>query len=304
MRITLGTLLFDRAIHRAQGKPDYPILFDDDETANTGNGTPHRAPAARYLRTDWMVTFSFVCGKQTPAKIRDVHVSPMQAFAQLSTTFHGLDQTAITRLAMDLLSVVEKEELLRGYSAICVAGACIRAAEQAFQKPLLRPDLLKAVGVEVRAIDGAYADLKDQVFRKLWAVRMVMTAKGDPNHFPGKPLISSKEIVKTQRVSQLTIIRARMMARGGSCLRSVVNADELPDPVPAFSMRKRRSSRYYAGQQEDMIFDFEDDGERGRRRKMTSTRSRLRSAGKEEGKVRRSRFKMSGLGVALKIAMK
>lgn len=258
LRIVLGQLQFVRVADVLAGKPTYPIYMEDDAQPILGAGTPSKPVESRVMRPSWMVEAHYLHGKQTAAKKRIVHVSPFQAFAQLSQVFEHIDQTAAPNLALNLISRVEEEGLLGGHSSVCVAGACILAAEMALETTLLTVLGLEQLGIAPKAVCSAYLVLKGAMFQNDAVMQMVRAANGDPNRFPGRQLISSQ---KPGRVSVLRLMRAEMIARMGSCLQMVTNADDLPEQAADFGSPLERFDRYYAHQQCNMGFGIEEDSD-------------------------------------------
>ena len=254
VRIGLGYLLYRRAEDRSKGIADKPIFLDTSGPSAIGAGTPSVPSERRSLRHFWMIRASFEEGVKTVAKSRNVHTTPMQAYAYLSRAFEGFDQVRVTLLALNLIRIVEAKDLLRGYSSVCIAGACVVAAQKALDTTLLDEDGVVSVGIAPPAVISAYLKLQMQMYKKLKVIKAIMAASGDPAKFPGKPLRRGKMPSK----SMLTVLREKVVARGGSRLRQVENASEIPDPVVN---RGRPMQRYYAGLEDQMMFDLEGDSD-------------------------------------------
>lgn len=245
IRIILGQNLYGNAVLEAKGERTKQIFLEDDKT-KTGAGTPSTPTETDRIRTDSFVEVGYFRGKQTAVKQRLVPVSPAQALEQLSPAFDRRRKNVVTKLAMKLIVIVHECELLRGFSAICVAGACILAAESALAKTIMYCDGLVAVGVNPKAICVAFKKLKTELTKNLQVRAIVVRAKGNPCRFPGKLKIPSNKTVVAESVSGM--LRTEMIARGRSHLRTVTNADEIASPAP-----RPKIHRFYAALQEDDI---------------------------------------------------
>lgn len=265
IRIGLGKAQMIRAKDMVEGKPRYPILFDIEESVKLGGGTPPVAPKPQYLRADWLVEAAFIHGTQTSAKARNVSVSSTEACKQISQTFEVPYKAAVVDLATTFIDMVDKKNALPGFSAVCVAGACIFAAEKALGKLLLSKTMLTSLGIESKAVCCAFLQLQAKMCKSLRAVWTVIDAHGDPRRFPGAPEACGKETAHAQPKSRLTVIQDQMAHLGSSRLRTAVSVDDFPDPEQEQEPKKecglQRVERDYAAPQDEMtMFEFDFEG--------------------------------------------
>lgn len=267
LRKELANNLAINAFHRSEGRQPIPFVLNPECPSSSGVGTPANIPGPFDFKPSFFVDAAFFHSVSTTTKLRNVNVSPTQAMKQLEPAFQGRHQKAVVKLAMDLLKVVEKAGLLRGWSPICQASACILGAETALQKNLLCSDALKdMIDLPAKAMTTALRKLREEMacpgMRPL-ASEVVMKRKGDLCRFPGNPFVpSGDENVDGEPRTVPEIKLWQMKARGGSPLHQVVCSDDLLPPQPAGrACDVRQRGRYYADQQDDelMGFGFEAD---------------------------------------------
>lgn len=136
-----------------------------------------------------MVVASYKYGRRhTAYKNRPVHdIFVLQALANIVAEFDPeAREVGITRLATRLIGMVEAKGLLKGYSAVVSAGACLLAADLAFRRGMLSELGLEALGVYGKAVISAFNVLKGQMYGDGEVVLAILAAGGDTGVFPGQ----------------------------------------------------------------------------------------------------------------------
>lgn len=164
----------------------------------------------------------------------------------------------VTKLAFNLLMIVEEKCLMPEYSALCRMGACILAAQFALNAVVLRSHALGHLAGPVKV---AYAVLKARTTRNEQVVLAVLDAEGDPYRFLSE--ISGDRKGAAMPVKSLgTMLHERIAARGGSRLRMSVKADEISEAERASEAGPSTllCGKFYAVLEEEMM-DYESGPE-------------------------------------------
>ena len=233
LRVELGRVAYKNALLRSRGfNLTHKFQADDEDKVYVGAGTPPSPGPSFDIRQESFWSTSTLVEHEQPQPVA-VHTSPVKALAQICSAFDGTeaDQDAVARLALHMVKVVELKHRMKGYSAICVAAACVLAAERALGKAVMLIETASQVGIEcVQAPATAYRDLQHQSIKSGAMHTAVKLHGGDVSIFPGKTS-PKKTHRRGYKMSLLEKLRADAAARGSSPLKKVENASATP-PLP------------------------------------------------------------------------